>query len=90
MSNPPRNLSFRQGLTPYCVGPDCSVEESCKLAEKVGAEGIDFFSNPADWPLMRRHGVVCSLYSLYKPDPGGGISAMRRIEGPPGWNSIGL
>ena len=79
--------AFRQGLTPYCLGPGQSVEEACRIAASVGADGIDFFSNPADWPLMRERGLVCSLY---KPDPGGGVSAVRHVPGPPGWNAIGL
>ena len=78
---------FRQALTPYSIGPARSIEESCRLAASVGARGIDFFSNAVDWPMMRDHGLVCSLY---KPDPGGGVSELRRVDGPKGWNAIGL
>ena len=83
----PDKPPFKQGLTPYSIGPGLSVEQGCRLAASIGAEGIDFYSNPADWPLMRQHGLVCSLY---KPDPGGGVSELKRVEGPPGWNAIGL
>jgi hydroxypyruvate isomerase len=82
-----KRAPFRQGLTPYSIGPAQSVEEACRIAAGVGADGIDFFSNPADWPLMREHGLVCSLY---KPDPGGGVSELKHVPGPPGWNAIGL
>jgi len=78
---------FKQGLSPYSLPPEVSIDEACRIAVDVGAQGIDFYSNPADWPTMAKHMYVCSLY---KPDPGGGISALKRIEGPKGWNSTGL
>lgn len=80
-------VPFRQALTPYSLPADIGIEEACRLTVAAGAQGIDFYSNPADWPVMAAHGLVCSLY---KPDPGGGISALKRIEGPKGWNAIGL
>jgi hydroxypyruvate isomerase len=86
-SDPGRKAPFKQGLTPYTLGMCSSVEERIRTAAGLGAEGVDFFSNPADWPLMQEHGLVCSLY---KPDPGGGVSEMRRVQGPPGWNAIGM
>lgn len=77
---------FKQALTRTMLG-DRSVEECCQIAARYGAQGLDFFSDPADWPTLRRYGLVCSMY---RADYGGARSDGRRVEGPAGWNAIGM
>lgn len=49
--------------------------------------GFDFFSDSADWPTLRRYGLSCTMF---RADFGGPGSDGRRVEGPPGWNAIGM
>ena len=84
--NPVRlNGRLKQGLTRMVLGADISVEDCCRIARDLGASGLDFFSDPADWPTLRQYGLVCSMY---RPDYGGYSSGMA-LPGPSGWNAIG-
>ncbi|MET0265086.1 MAG: TIM barrel protein [Duganella sp.] len=76
---------LRQGLTPHLFGAD--MEDTCRMAKALGIEGLDFVSNPADWPTLKRHGLTMTVLRV---DYGGGISTLARAPaGPPGWNAIG-
>jgi hydroxypyruvate isomerase len=76
---------LRQGLTPHLFNAD--VEDTCRMAAALGIQGLDFASNPADWPILKKYGLIVSLLRV---DYGGGISRPGRAPaGPPGWNAIG-
>lgn len=76
---------LRQGLTPHLFNDD--MEDTCRMAAALGIQGLDFASDPADWPTLKRHGLIVSLLRV---DFGGGRSkAGRGPAAPPGWNAIG-
>ncbi|WP_092271374.1 MULTISPECIES: TIM barrel protein [unclassified Duganella] len=76
---------LRQGLTPHLFNAD--LEDTCKMAVSLGIQALDFVSNPLDWPLLKKYGLVMSVLRV---DYGGGISTLARAPaGPPGWNAIG-
>lgn len=76
---------LRQGLTPHLFNHD--IEDTCRMACELGIQGLDFVSNPADWPTLKRYGLTMTLLRV---DYGGGISTLARAPaGPPGWNAIG-
>lgn len=84
----PRALArgrLRQGLTPHLFNHD--LEDTCRMAQELGIQGLDFVSNPADWPTLKKYGLTMTVLRL---DYGGGMSALARAPaGPPGWNAIG-
>ncbi|MHA4871812.1 TIM barrel protein [Duganella sp. PWIR1] len=76
---------LRQGLTPHLFNND--IEDTCRMARALGIQGLDFVSNPADWPMLKSHGLTMTVLRV---DYGGGISTLARAPaGPPGWNAIG-
>jgi hydroxypyruvate isomerase len=76
---------LRQGLTPHLFNGD--IEDTCRMAAALGIQGLDFASDPADWPTLKRHGLMVSLLRV---DYGGGSSRPGRgPSAPPGWNAIG-
>lgn len=82
---PPLKGRLRQGLTPNLFEAD--IEDTCRMAVSLGIKGLDFVSNPGDWPMLKKHGLTMSLLRV---DHGGGRSGPGRPpEGPPGWNAIG-
>lgn len=76
---------LRQGLTPHLFNSD--MEATCRMATALGIAGLDFASDPTDWPTLKRHGLIVSLLRV---DFGGGMSKPGRgPAAPPGWNAIG-
>lgn len=76
---------LRQGLTPHLF--NAGMEDTCRMAVALGIQGLDFASDPADWPTLKRHGLTMALLRV---DYGGGSSKPGRApSGPPGWNAIG-
>lgn len=76
---------LRQGLTPHLFA--ANIEETCRMAAALGIQGLDFASNPADWPTVKKYGLTVSVLRV---DYGGGLSTPSRAPaGPPGWNAIG-
>jgi len=84
-SEPLRPL--RQVFARAPFGETVSVEELCQIAQRLGAVGIDAVSDPRDWPLLERYGLVCSLMRI---DYGGGQSTMLPPPAPAGWGAIAL
>lgn len=85
---PTGRRGIRQGLTRMTLGDELSVEECCRLARRLGVQGLDFFSDPRDWPTLRNYDLICSMV---RADYGGGSSKGGPSPvGPPGWKSIGM
>lgn len=76
---------LRQGLTPHLF--EKTIDETCRMAVSLGIRGLDFVSDPADWPTLKKYGLTMSMLRV---DYGGGMSKPGRPPaGPPGWNAIG-
>ena len=60
---------FKQGVTRGVFGRGASLDDSCREAARLGIKGFDLIG-PADWPTLKRHGLVPSMYP---PGPGGTI-----------------
>ncbi|WP_373992128.1 TIM barrel protein [Duganella sp. BuS-21] len=76
---------LRQGLTPHLFNQD--IDDTCRMAQALGIQGLDFVSNPADWPTLKKYGLAMTVLRV---DYGGGISTLARAPaGPAGWNAIG-
>ncbi len=84
---PKRNSPLKQGVTRGVFAPGSTLEDCCRNASRLGITGFDFVDNPADWPILRKYGLVVSMYRL---DFGGGQrgGGGRGAQGPPGWNAI--
>jgi len=53
---------LKQSVSRWCYGK-MSLDELCRHAARIGYKGIDLIE-PADWPAVRKHGLVCALGSL--------------------------
>jgi len=78
-------LTERKGRLKQCVtqgvfGRGVSLEDACRAAANAGCYGFDLIG-PADWPLLRKYGLVPTMYP---PGPGGSIpNALNRPENHP-------
>jgi hydroxypyruvate isomerase len=56
---------LRQSVSRWCFGK-WSLDELCSHAARIGYRGIDLLP-PADWPVVRKHGLVCALGAMGGP-----------------------
>jgi hydroxypyruvate isomerase len=56
---------LKQSVSRWCFGK-MTLDELCGHAARIGYEGIDLLE-PKDWPVVRKHGLVCPLGSLGGP-----------------------
>ncbi|MGC9973086.1 MAG: TIM barrel protein [Bryobacteraceae bacterium] len=56
-----RKGRLKQGVARWCFSK-WSIEELCANAARVGIQGIDLVE-PADWPVVKKHGLVPSMVS---------------------------
>jgi hydroxypyruvate isomerase len=88
IDNPlPKRDRLKQGVTRSVFAPDSTLEDCCRESSRLGVAGFDFVNNPADWPIVKKYGLVVSMYRL---DFAGGQrgGGGRGAPGPPGWNAI--
>src|ERR1035438_2473546 len=72
-----RKGRIKQGVTRGVFARDMSLEDCCRQAARLGIRGFDLIG-PADWPLLKKYGLVPSMYPL---GPGGTIQeALNRKE----------
>src|SRR5215813_13763338 len=68
---------IKQGVTRGVFAREMSLEACCKAAADLGIKGFDLIG-PADWPLLKKYGLVPSMYP---PGPGGSIpDALNKKE----------
>ena len=56
---------LKQSVSRWCFGK-MTLDELCGHAARIGYQGIDLLE-PKDWPVVRKHGLVCALGSLGGP-----------------------
>lgn len=72
-----RKGRIKQGITRGAFPREMSLEDCCREAARLGIRGFDLIG-PADWPLLKKYGLVPSMYP---PGPGGTIAeAINRRE----------
>ncbi len=72
-----RKGRIKQGVTRGVFAREMNLEDCCKAAAQLGIQGFDLIG-PADWPLLKKYGLVPSMYP---PGPGGTIpEALNRKE----------
>ena len=71
-----RKGRLNQAVTRGVFGRNMPLEDACREAARLGCKGFDLIG-PADWPLLKKYGLVPSMY----PGPGGTIpNALNRKE----------
>ena len=79
-AQPARKGRIKQGVTRGVFGRGASLEDSCREASRLGIKGFDLIG-PSDWPLLKKYGLVPSMYPGGPAGPGGTIPvALNRKE----------
>jgi len=56
---PRASLRLKHSVSRWCYGK-MSLDDLCATAKGIGYDGIDLL-DPADWPIVKQHGLVCSM-----------------------------
>src|SRR5678815_3135091 len=64
-----RKGRIKQGVTMGVFARGTTLEDACREAARLGIKGFDLIG-PKDWPLLRKYGLVPSMYPQ---GPGGTI-----------------
>jgi hydroxypyruvate isomerase len=50
---------LKQSVSRWCFGK-MTLDELCGHAARIGYKGVDLLE-PNDWPVVRKHGLVCDV-----------------------------
>jgi hydroxypyruvate isomerase len=64
-----RKGRIKQGVTAGVFGGLGTLEEQCREAARLGIKGYDLRNTPADWEILKKYGLVPTMYQ----GPAGGI-----------------
>jgi len=66
---PRASLRLKHSVSRWCYGK-MSLDDLCATAKGIGYDGIDLL-DPADWPIVKQHGLVCSMANGFGTIPVG-------------------
>ena len=55
-----RKGRLKQSAMPVNFAPGTSMEEMCRIASRLGCEGMDLIP-PSDWPMLKKYGLIPTL-----------------------------
>jgi hydroxypyruvate isomerase len=82
-------LKRKQGVTRMVFPKQLSFDDCCRISADLGITGFDFADDPEMWPVLKKYGLVGSMYRVDPPPVAGAAPGAFR-QGPKGWNAIGL
>src|ERR1039457_3395146 len=78
-----RATKIKKSVTQGVFGRGMAFEVPCKLAADLGFKGYDL-RRPADWPTLRKYGLVSTMAYGASPARGGGGAGGGGAPGAPG------
>ena len=74
----PRKGRIKQGVTGGVFGGLGTLDEQCREAARLGIKGYDLINTPAQWAILKSHGLTPTMY---QPPAGAGIgNGLNRKE----------
>ena len=74
----PRKGRIKQGVTGGVFGGLGTLDEQCREAARLGIKGYDLINTPAQWAILKSHGITPTMY---QPPAGAGIgNGLNRKE----------
>ena len=73
-SAPGKSLRMKHSVSRWCYGK-MSLDDLCEAAKGIGYDGIDLL-DPNDWPVVKQHGLMCSMANGFGTIPVG----FNRVE----------
>jgi hydroxypyruvate isomerase len=74
-----RKGRLKQGVTQGVFARGMSFEDTCREAARLGIKGYDL-RGPADWPTLKKYGLIPTMYQPGGPDAASIPNALNRKE----------
>ena len=55
---------IKQSIAYWCFQDYWSVEQTCRIAKDLGCKSVELVE-PKDWPILKKHGLVCALHGSH-------------------------
>ncbi|HTU22453.1 MAG TPA: TIM barrel protein, partial [Gemmataceae bacterium] len=55
-----KNKRLKQSIVKWCFDKHWSLEQTCQQAKRLGCDSVEIVA-PADWPVLKKHGLVCAI-----------------------------
>lgn len=55
-----KNKRLKQSIVKWCFDKHWNLEQMCRQAKRLGCDSIEIVE-PKDWPILRKHGLVCAI-----------------------------
>ena len=55
-----KNKRLKQSIVRWCFAEHWNIEQMCQLAKRLGCGSVELV-DPKDWPILKKHGLVCAI-----------------------------
>jgi hydroxypyruvate isomerase len=55
-----RKKRVKQSVVHWCFKKHWDVDQTCRVAKQLGCDSVELV-DPADWPTLKKHGLVCAI-----------------------------
>jgi hydroxypyruvate isomerase len=66
---PAAKSRVKQSLVQWCYKKYWNIEEMCQVAKRLGCVSVELV-DPADWPTLKKHGLICAIAGSHWFDKG--------------------
>lgn len=59
-----KNKRLKQSIVRWCFEKHWNIEQLCRQAKRLGCDSVELV-DPKDWPVLKKHGLVCAIASSH-------------------------
>lgn len=64
-----KNNRLKQSIVRWCFDKHWNIEQLCQQAKRLGCGSVELV-DPKDWPVLKKHGLVCAIASSHTFEKG--------------------
>ncbi|MGH7173399.1 MAG: hydroxypyruvate isomerase family protein [Gemmataceae bacterium] len=64
-----KNKRLKQSIVRWCFDEHWNIEQLCQQAKRLGCGSVELV-DPKDWPVLKKHGLVCAIASSHTFEKG--------------------
>jgi hydroxypyruvate isomerase len=64
-----KNNRLKQSIVRWCFDEHWNIEQLCRQAKRLGCGSVEIVE-PKDWPILKKHGLICAIAPSHGFDKG--------------------